>query len=680
MSKPELSTVVPVERVLELAKRVPLFPCRRTDQDTGGRVLRAKSPLTRNGFKDATQDPDKIRRWWAENPDALVGVPTGQRTGLVVIDFDLGAAGPATQDWLAENQQQLTATRIHQTLGGGRHYLFRLPANVRIRGGVSVPLGKAVRPGLDIRAEGGYIIWWPLHIAQRAELTEAAPLPAGLLDERRMDLELPPELAKRLPPKPGTSQDFQRDLPRIAEALPFIDPEIYDAWLMVGMALHHASGGADDGLELWDSWSCGGLTGTLPHNYAGRADVEYRWQSFHLDRARGVTLGSLFNAARAGGWTPVPESVRLGPPQRDEPPGDYDDVPEARGMERAREPDLPTVAAPGQPSVGFTVQLRHVADIVDENREPEWLLHRILEAKVVAVLAGPRASFKSFIALDWAMRVALDETPVAILSGEGGGLGRRVKAWMQTFGGGRNLRELPVLALERPLNLNREEEMSLLVQAIDSAGIRPALVVIDTLSKFSAGMDENSNQEVAAYLSQVSRYLRERYEATVLIVAHSGHGDADRPRGASALMANPDAEYIVKRATQPPTHVEVTRQRFKDTGELPNLAYEAEVIDLGAADRYGERLTSLIMREAAASAERPITAQLPQGKAKRTLLLALRERQKRSETTLVWTIEELRAIGRECGLSRQSVHDAVENLVLSPFLTATVGGSKLAEA
>lgn len=384
------------------------------------------------------------------------------------------------------------------------------------------------------------------------------------------------------------------------------------------------------------------------------------------------------SAVRKFGGT-VPE-VRITPePPADLPPqgpGGYDDLPEAQGMEMVREP---TAAAPGQPSLGFTVQLRHVADIVDENREPEWLLHRILEAKVVAVLAGPRASFKSFIALDWAMRVALDETPVAILSGEGGGLGRRVKAWMQTFGGGRNLRELPVLALERPLNLNREEEMSLLVQAIDEAGIRPALVVIDTLSKFSAGMDENSNQEVAEYLSQVSRFLRERYEASVLIVAHSGHGDSDRPRGASALMANPDAEYIVKRATQPPTHVEVTRQRFKDTGELPNLAYEAEVIDLGAADRYGERLTSLIMRETTTKTERPITDQLPQGKAKRTLLLALRERQKRSDSTLVWTIEELRAIGRECGLSRQSVHDAVENLVLSPFLTATVGGSRLAD-
>lgn len=358
---------------------------------------------------------------------------------------------------------------------------------------------------------------------------------------------------------------------------------------------------------------------------------------------------------------------------------DYAALPEAQGMERVIEPDTPeSVAAATESALGFKVELRHVADIVEENREPEWLLHRVLEAKVVAVLAGPRASFKSFIALDWAMRIAMSGQPVAILSGEGGGLGRRVKAWMQTFGGGQELRDLPILALERPLNLNREEEMTLLIQAMDMANIRPSLVVVDTLSKFSAGMDENSNQEVAAYLAQLSRYLRERYQASVLIVAHSGHGDAARPRGASALMANPDAEYIVKRAADPSTHVEVTRQRFKDTGELPNLAYEAEVIDLGAADRYGERLTSLIMRETVAQGEKPIANQTPQGKAQRTILLALRERQKRSETPLVWTIEEMRQIGRECGLSRQSVHDAVEKLMLSPFIVASVGGSRLA--
>jgi hypothetical protein len=389
------------------------------------------------------------------------------------------------------------------------------------------------------------------------------------------------------------------------------------------------------------------------------------------------------SAVRKFGGT-VPE-VRLTAP---EPPADlpdmpppeaWQDTPEAQGMTRSHEPDVASVT-PGVTNAtpGLRVELRHVADIVEENREPEWLLHHVIEAKVVAVLAGPRASFKSFIALDWAMRIATAGNPVTLLSGEGGGLGRRIKAWMQTFGGGQNLRSLPITALERPLNLNREEEMALLVGAIDKAGAPPSLVVIDTLSKFSAGMDENSNQEVAAYLAAVSRYIRERYDASVLIVAHSGHGDADRPRGASALMANPDSEFIVKRAAQPNTHVEVTRQRFKDTGELPNLAYEAEVIDLGAADRYGERLTSLVMRQSVAQGEKPITAQAPQGKAQRTILLALRERQKRSETPLVWTIEEMRQIGRECGISRQSVHDAVEKLVMSPFLTATMGGSRLA--
>ena len=117
--KPELTAIVPVERVLELAKKYPVFPCRRKDEtDQEGRTLKAKSPLTRNGFKDATQDEAQIRRFWASHPDALVGVPTGSRTGLAVIDFDTSKAGAAAQDWLAENQAALVSTKVHQTGGG----------------------------------------------------------------------------------------------------------------------------------------------------------------------------------------------------------------------------------------------------------------------------------------------------------------------------------------------------------------------------------------------------------------------------------------------------------------------------------------------------------------------------------------------------------------------------------
>jgi len=681
--KPDLTAIVPVEKVLDLAKKYPVFPCRRHDEkDQEGRTLKAKSPLTKNGFKDATQDEAQIRRWWAANPAALVGVPTGSLTGLVVIDFDHRAAADAATDWLVEHQAELTQTRVHQTGGGsgGRHYLFKAPQGVKIRGGASVVLGKVKRAGLDIRAEGGYVIWWPLHFGQGGPLGDIQPLPAGLIDERRMDLELPAEVAAKLPPRPGTSQDFQRDLPRITEAIAFIDPTGYDEWLMVGMALHHASGGADDGLELWDAWSSGGITGVLPAAYAGRADIEYRWQSFHLDRGGGVTLGSLFSAAKAGGYVNVPEAVRLGPPRREEPEDfrNYENVPEAMGMERVIEPEVPATRGAEQKAVPTRrLILRAIGEIVTERREATWLIHNVIEANVLAVLAGPRASFKSFIALDWAMRIAVADNPVVILSGEGAGLGRRAEAWMQEHGKGRDLEELRLMALESVANLNAEEQMSMLQQSIDEAGIRPALIIVDTFSKFSAGLDENSNQEVAEYLSKLTIGLRERYTTTVLLVAHSGHGDSKRPRGASALMANPDAEYIVERPDVQGMAVNVTRERFKDTASMAPLGYEAVEVDLGRVDRYGEAVKSLVMRptDAVVATKKAV----PMGKVQKMILDALRARQRGADKQLIWTLGDLRQVGKECGQSKQSVHKAVEAMAMSPFLTSTIGGFRLSD-
>ena len=39
---------------------------------------RGKSPLTNNGFKDASTDPDTIVRWWEKWPNANIGLPTGK--------------------------------------------------------------------------------------------------------------------------------------------------------------------------------------------------------------------------------------------------------------------------------------------------------------------------------------------------------------------------------------------------------------------------------------------------------------------------------------------------------------------------------------------------------------------------------------------------------------------------
>src|SRR6202030_621628 len=170
----------------------------------------------------------------------------------------------------------------------------------------------------------------------------------------------------------------------------------------------------------------------------------------------------------------------------------------------------------------------------------------------------------SFIALDWLMRIALQGQTVVILSGEGAGLDRRIDAWMRTHAPDVDLENMSVLVLERPLNLSLAADMEALREAFGALADKPAVVAIDTFSKFAAGIDENDNSEVAAYLSALSECIRDAFNATVLLVAHSGHGDAKRPRGASSLMANPDAEYIVERPSPAAMTVTVSRERFKN--------------------------------------------------------------------------------------------------------------------
>jgi hypothetical protein len=315
------------------------------------------------------------------------------------------------------------------------------------------------------------------------------------------------------------------------------------------------------------------------------------------------------------------------------------------------------------------LKLRQVGAIVAEHREAEWLIHKIIEKDVLAVLAGPRGTFKSFIALDWAMRMAKAGHPGLILSGEGAGLDRRVDAWRRHHDEEMDLGALPLLALERAINLNVVGQMAELCAAIEELALPPQFIIIDTLSKFAAGLDENDNSEVAAFLGTLSTELRDEYSCTVLLVAHSGHADPRRPRGASALMCNPDVEYIVNRPDPAAMTVTVSRDRFKDAPSLPSLAYEAKVIDLGRLDSYGEAVTSLALQSTDFV---PVSAKV-RGKAQKTLLAALEAMPPES----IWTEPELRKIGVTAGLAKSSAIYAVLGLRQLGYFEPAVGGSRL---
>jgi hypothetical protein len=151
------------------ARGWPVFPCK-----PGG-----KRPLTERGHLDATTDPSKITAWWNRWPDANIGVPTGERSGILALDVDQ----PAGLDELEREHGRLPATRTHSTGSGGMHLLFEYPDGEEVRNSA----GK-LAPGLDIRGEGGYIIAPPSATTRSYKLLDDLPLadpPAGLLEAIR---------------------------------------------------------------------------------------------------------------------------------------------------------------------------------------------------------------------------------------------------------------------------------------------------------------------------------------------------------------------------------------------------------------------------------------------------------------------------------------------------------------
>lgn len=356
------------------------------------------------------------------------------------------------------------------------------------------------------------------------------------------------------------------------------------------------------------------------------------------------------------------------------PPRASDDWPELAPVEAYEEGPKANGEHKSSAAIGpKPIVLRHISEIVAEQREPEWLIHKVIERNVLAVIAGPRATFKSFIALDWAMRMALDGHSGVILSGEGAGLDRRVSAWITQHAENTDLSTVPLVALERPLNLNTIGEMIALRVAIEALEEAPAFIVIDTFSKFSPGIDENNNGEVAAFLSNLAANLREEYKCTVLIVAHTGHGDSGRPRGASSLMSNPDAEYIVARPDPQSMLVTVSRERFKDTPALKALAYEAQIVDLGRIDSYGEAITSLAL--IAADAPAPILKR--GGKNQEKALIALREWCRGNAEAQHITSAEIKDLLKAHGLAFNRRPEVLNYLANIKVINPAMGGYTL---
>ena len=130
-----------------------------------------KHPRTRRGFKDATTDEGEIQKAWEASPTANIGVPTGAVSGMVVLDIDPRHGGDDSLEALEAEHGKMPHTVEQLTGGGGRHLCFKHPGG-KIRNKVGL------RPGIDIRGDGGYIVVEPsLHASGRRYAFELSSLP-----------------------------------------------------------------------------------------------------------------------------------------------------------------------------------------------------------------------------------------------------------------------------------------------------------------------------------------------------------------------------------------------------------------------------------------------------------------------------------------------------------------------
>ncbi len=134
---------------------IPVFPC----------VPGGKQPVTRSGFHDASINVDRVRAWWRRSPGSNIGIPTGEPSGLVVVDVDVHGArngfGAFDRAWsagLVDAWGWLT-----RTPSGGLHAYF--PA---IRG-VEQRCWQVPGEHIDFRGDGGYVIAPPSRVIVDSE-------------------------------------------------------------------------------------------------------------------------------------------------------------------------------------------------------------------------------------------------------------------------------------------------------------------------------------------------------------------------------------------------------------------------------------------------------------------------------------------------------------------------------
>jgi hypothetical protein len=206
-----------------------------------------------------------------------------------------------------------------------------------------------------------------------------------------------------------------------------------------------------------------------------------------------------------------------------------------------------------------------------------WLIDRYLAVGELSVLYGAGGTYKSFLALEWAARIASAGQPVIYIVAEGAsGMRVRVHAWLKHHG----VADISALRL-MPVNVSvhREDHVATWLAAMNAqlGGEKPALVVVDTLARNFVGGSENDPKEMGQFVDGLER-IRLELETAVLVIHHTTK-DGKTERGTESLRNASFAMFKMSRvnATRAAT---VDCDRMKEAEPPERVSLQPRVVAL----------------------------------------------------------------------------------------------------
>ena len=233
-------------------------------------------------------------------------------------------------------------------------------------------------------------------------------------------------------------------------------------------------------------------------------------------------------------------------------------------------------------------------------KPPAWLVEGVIPELGLVALYGSPGDGKSFLALDMALSIAsgvpwqghqVQKGFVVYISAEGGaGLGKRVGAWLahqQILPEEYQFLLLNFVTSAVRVNPDSEDLGEILAQTVHQSAYQellanvldpdesgpPLFIVVDTLARCFEG-DENQQEDMGIFIKGLD-YLRESYQATVLVIHHTNKNGFEE-RGSSSFRGACDTMMLAKKED---TTITLSCEKQKDAEPFENESFELTVVE-----------------------------------------------------------------------------------------------------